>query len=60
MTVSFIVRPAITSDADRIAEIYALSVRETAISFELEPPDGAEMASRIDRSADSHPWLCHF
>jgi phosphinothricin acetyltransferase len=32
-------------------------VRETCISFELEPPDAAEMARRIADYGASHAWL---
>ncbi|MBP7403012.1 MAG: GNAT family N-acetyltransferase, partial [Clostridia bacterium] len=32
-------------------------VRETAITFETEPPDAAEMRRRIVRYASVHPWL---
>jgi phosphinothricin acetyltransferase len=32
-------------------------VADTCISFELEPPDQAEMARRIEEYGDSHGWL---
>jgi phosphinothricin acetyltransferase len=32
-------------------------VADTCISFELEPPDQAEMARRIEDYGDSHGWL---
>ena len=44
-------------DAARCAEIYAPFVRDTWISFELDPPDAAEMARRIARYRESHGWL---
>jgi phosphinothricin acetyltransferase len=51
------VRPAEESDAAAIAEIYAPYVRDTAISFETEPPTAAIMAQRIARTLETHPWL---
>lgn len=44
-------------DAAACAEIYAPFVRETAISFEDEPPDTAEFAQRIAQTSRSYPWL---
>jgi phosphinothricin acetyltransferase len=52
-----IIRPASEGDADAIAEIYAPYVRDTAISFETEPPPAAIMAQRIVRTLHTHPWL---
>jgi L-amino acid N-acyltransferase YncA len=52
-----IVRTASTADAAAIAAIYAPIVRETAISFEIEPPTAAEMAGRIETTLAAHPWL---
>jgi phosphinothricin acetyltransferase len=48
------VREASAADAAACAAIYAPNVRETAISFELEPPSVGEMAARI---AGAHVWL---
>ncbi|WP_328598329.1 arsinothricin resistance N-acetyltransferase ArsN1 family B [Croceibacterium salegens] len=50
-------RPAEARDAASCAAIYAPFVRETCISFELEPPDEAEMARRIADYGASHAWL---
>jgi len=50
-------RVAERRDADAIAAIYAPIVRETAISFETEPPSAEEMAGRIEKTLPSHPWL---
>jgi phosphinothricin acetyltransferase len=44
-------------DAGACAAIYAPYVRETVITFELEPPSEAELALRIDRCSSSHAWL---
>jgi phosphinothricin acetyltransferase len=48
------VRAATPADAAGCAAIYAPYVRETAISFELEPPSAEEIAARIDAA---HAWL---
>lgn len=50
----FTVRPATSADAVACAEIYRPYVADTAVSFETEPPTGAEMAARI---AGSIRWL---
>ena len=50
-------RPVSVDDADQIAAIYEPLVLETAVSFELDPPGPAEMASRIQSVTSSHPWL---
>ncbi len=39
------------------AAIYAPYVRETAISFESEPPTPAQMAQRIALATRTHAWL---
>ena len=44
-------------DADQIAAIYAPVVRNTAISFELEPPTIQEMEQRIQQTLRQFPWL---
>jgi len=51
------VRLATTADADASAAIYAPYVLDTAISFELQPPDADEMAARIARTLERTPWL---
>jgi L-amino acid N-acyltransferase YncA len=51
------VRDAVPADAERCAEIYAPSVRDTAISFEAEPPSPEEMAGRIAVAQLEHAWL---
>jgi L-amino acid N-acyltransferase YncA len=52
-----IVRPASAQDAQACAAIYAPYVRDTAITFETEPPTQAEMARRIAACSESHAWL---
>jgi L-amino acid N-acyltransferase YncA len=44
-------------DAASCASIYAPSVENNPTSFEERPPDIAEMADRIARTATTHPWL---
>lgn len=44
-------------DAAACAAIYAPFVTDGWISFELEPPDEAEMARRMAKYAASHGWL---
>jgi len=58
MTASMIgLRPAEQRDAEAIADIYAPIVRDTAISFETEPPSAAVMAERIENTLQQRPWL---
>ncbi|MBB2902276.1 phosphinothricin acetyltransferase [Kineococcus radiotolerans] len=52
-----VIRPATPADAAACAAVYAPYVRDTAISFELEPPDAAEVARRIEASGQRHAWL---
>ncbi|SFF84380.1 GNAT family N-acetyltransferase [Blastococcus tunisiensis] len=52
-----VVRDAVPADAARCAEIYAPYVRDTAISFETEPPDAGEVAQRIAAAQREHAWL---
>jgi L-amino acid N-acyltransferase YncA len=51
------VRLAMVDDAEAMLAIYAPVVRDSAISFELEPPTLAEMRGRIEAGASSLPWL---
>jgi phosphinothricin acetyltransferase len=44
-------------DASACAAIYAPYVTDTAITFELEPPSAAEMASRIAAANRTHAWF---
>jgi phosphinothricin acetyltransferase len=48
---------ATPEDAGDVAEIYGAVVRETPISFELEPPGPAEMARRMAAVLELAPWL---
>ena len=51
------IRDAMAADAERCAAIYAPYVRETAISFESEPPVAEDMARRIAEAQRAHAWL---
>ena len=45
------------ADAAEIAAIYRPSVTDAATSFEIDAPDGAEMARRIEAVLAVAPWL---
>lgn len=49
-------RPARPDDAAACHAIYAPIVRDTPISFEIEPPSARALAGRIEAST-RHPWL---
>ena len=51
------IRLAAETDAEAMLAIYAPVVRETAISFELEPPSVEEFRSRIRSTLARTPWL---
>ncbi len=51
------IRLATTADGPALAAIYAPAVTDHTTSFELEPPDGAEMARRVERLMARTPWL---
>lgn len=51
------IREAIADDAGQIQAIYAPIVRETTISFEMEPPAVDEMRRRILNTLPTLPWL---
>lgn len=50
------VRPAVEADAAGIAAVYRPYVEATAVSFEAEPPDEAEVRRRMTGSPRL-PWL---
>lgn len=52
-----LIRLAVASDGPALAEIYRPAVTDSAISFELEPPDDHEMAARVAKLIDRTPWL---
>ncbi|OLC30844.1 MAG: GNAT family N-acetyltransferase [Armatimonadetes bacterium 13_1_40CM_64_14] len=52
-----IIRLATGDDATGILAIYAPIVRETAISFEVAPPDVDQIRQRIKNTLGRFPWL---
>lgn len=52
-----VIRLARPDDSDAIAAIYAPIVRDTVISFEIDPPTPEEMRQRIAATLVTHPWL---
>jgi len=54
-----VVRRATVEDAVACQVIYAPYVRDTVISFEVEPPSVEEMARRIEATIPMFPWLVH-
>lgn len=53
------IRLAEPGDGPALAEIYRPAVADCATSFELEPPDGAEMARRAAKCMERSPWLVY-
>jgi L-amino acid N-acyltransferase YncA len=51
------IRLANPGDGQALAAIYRPAVTESSTSFELEPPDGAEMGMRVARVLERTPWL---
>ena len=51
------IRAATAADAGAIAGIYRPYVTDSAVSFELEPPDAAEVVKRIEAVTRQLPWL---
>ena len=54
---SLTIRLASPEDAGWIADIYAPIVRDTVISFELQPPTAEDMRRRITDTLAMYPWL---
>ena len=51
------IRLASAADAAALAAVYAPYVRDTVITFEIEPPDAAEMGRRLATVGERFPWL---
>jgi phosphinothricin acetyltransferase len=51
------IRIAELTDAEAVTAIYGPVVRDTAISFELEPPSIEDMRARIASTVQKLPWL---
>ncbi len=55
---NLVLRPSRPEDAEAIAAIYRPAVLTGTASFEIEPPDGAEMGRRMKAITDGHyPYL---
>ncbi len=52
-----VIRDATAADAGACAAIYAPYVTDTVITFEVDPPSGADMAQRIATAQVGHAWL---
>lgn len=50
-------RDATPVDAAACAAIYAHYVRDTTVTFEVEPPTTDEMRTRIERALEQHAWV---
>lgn len=51
------IRPATAADAPALAAIYNPYVRDTTITFEEDLVAAGEMATRIAKVTEAHPWL---
>lgn len=51
------IRAATLEDAAAIASIYAPYVTGSSVSFEMSPPDAAEMARRMEAGGGLYPWF---
>jgi phosphinothricin acetyltransferase len=51
------IRMVRVADSAQVAAIYRPYVTDAATSFEIDPPDGAEMARRIEGVLAVAPWL---
>jgi phosphinothricin acetyltransferase len=51
------IRLAAPDDGPALAGIYRPAVTDSATSFEVEPPDGAEMGRRVAKILERTPWL---
>lgn len=56
-TPAALLRLAMARDGRGLADIYAPYVRDTATSFEVEPPSPMEMRARVRRTRATLPWL---
>lgn len=52
-----VIRAAKAEDGAAVAVIYAPYVRDTAVSFEADPPTDTAMSERISSTLLTHPWL---
>jgi len=54
---NYTIRPVKPEDAERLAEIYAYYVEETAVSFEYRAPSTEEFRERIIKISRKMPYL---
>ena len=59
MKEDFIVRPVTLADAEAITTIYNHYIKETTITFEVEPITAEEMASRIREISAHFPYFVY-
>ena len=52
-----IIRLATEKDTGAVLDIYTPIVQNSVISFEMQPPDQAEMCKRLNNTLKSLPWL---
>ena len=52
-----LIRAAEVRDAEKLLEIYAPYVENTAISFELKVPDLSEFSGRIQKTLSKYPYI---
>ncbi len=53
------IRLATHLDGSALAEIYRPAVTDNSTSFELDPPDGAELTRRAAKCMERTPWLVY-
>lgn len=52
------IRPAVLTDAPAVSVLYAAHVLTGTASFEIQPPDAAEIEQRMKAVLDrGHPWI---
>ena len=58
-TEDFMIRPVTLADAEAITDIYNHYIKETTITFEVEPVTVEEMASRIKEISAHFPYFVY-
>ena len=53
----YIIREAVTNDANDIQAIYAPYVEQTAVTFEYNVPSEEEFCRRIETIKQNYPWI---
>ena len=53
------IRPALSSDASSILDVYAPYILNTTVSFETEVPAVEDFTQRIMKNQESCPWLVY-